>query len=152
MREFKIAKKTPEQLQREAFVKRKRMEDEEHRKDWRREQLNAGTLAVSTYAGAVPQGSLKTTDQIKQIYYGLIDKGESHYLEAINFLLKEYHIETKNAVIKYNFSLRDAYAITRGNVGDEAVNVEIGKPCFDKSEDFGVICRAIAHEVLHARQ
>jgi hypothetical protein len=89
---------------------------------------------------------------IKKKYFEIADKGASHYLEAIQYLVDTYNLDTSHTVISYDPTITGAYAITEGNVGDKTVPVRIAPVCFSKSEDFGIICRTIAHELIHAKQ
>lgn len=94
----------------------------------------------------------KTDDKVKTNYFKLVDKGSDHYIEAIRYLVTTYKIDASHAELTYDPKMTGAYAITGGNVGDPCMTVRFGPLCFDKSQDFGVVCRAVAHEIIHTKQ
>lgn len=89
---------------------------------------------------------------IKEKYFSIVAKGSSHYMEAIQYLVDTFKIDASHATLRYDAAMSGAYAITEGDVGDEIIPIRFGPLCFDKSQDFGVISRAIAHEIMHSKQ
>lgn len=115
-------------------------------------KMNAGKEEpkMDDFNQSIQMGTAKDA-VIKKTYFAIVDKGVSHYMEAIQYLVNTYNLDTSYAIMSYNPKITGAYAITGGNVGDATIPVEFAPPCFSKSQDFGTICRAVAHELIHTK-
>ncbi|MCA1557118.1 MAG: hypothetical protein LC731_01105 [Acidobacteria bacterium] len=92
-------------------------------------------------------------DEIKKEYFSIVAQGEEHYAEAIQYLIDTYGFDDSSTVISYDKTIgTSVYAVTGGIPGGMTFVIRFGPLLFDKNTDFGTIVRAVAHELLHARQ
>jgi hypothetical protein len=90
-----------------------------------------------------------TVEAIKEKYFSIVDKGEDHYMEAIDYLIDTFKLDASHVSDKYyddSISF-NVYAETGGGeVGEETVHMLFGPRFFDKNQDFGAIVRGVAHD------
>jgi hypothetical protein len=108
---------------------------------------------IKTNVNEVPETQTEKDDRIRKEYFAIVDKGEAHYMEAIQYLIDTYGLDATYATMSYDATITNALAITGGAAGDyPTVPVRFSPIPFDKGTDFGIICRGVAHELMHSKQ
>jgi hypothetical protein len=91
--------------------------------------------------------SVEEKKQAREFFLASINGNDEDKTKALYEICRVYGIQHGKAVMRYDSKIEKAYAISIGKT-----DVCFGPLFFDPKEEFGVIVRVIAHELIHVEQ